>query len=65
VARSLFAYVKIAHLNTVTGLHEFAKLLVSDAAIGSSGFLIIKGLLPLTPEDRRTMQKRAKQTTAL
>lgn len=47
VARSLFVYLKGEHLGEVDGLAEFAKLLVSDAAVGPEGFLVMKGLLPL------------------
>lgn len=60
VARSLYVYVKRAHIGRAPGLHAFIRLLTSEAAIGESGFLIVKGLLPLNEDARQKMQFRAK-----
>ena len=59
VARSLFVYVKNAHLGKIPGLAEFVRFLASDAATGEDGFLIVKGLLPLDAADHAAMKKVA------
>ena len=60
VARSLYVYVKNAHLGKVAGLGEFARELTSDAATGADGYLVMKkGLLPLNDADHAAMKKVA------
>jgi phosphate transport system substrate-binding protein len=59
VSRSLFIYVKSAHVGKSPGLAEFAQFLVSDAAAGDDGFLSVKGLIPLPSEERKQMQMHA------
>jgi phosphate transport system substrate-binding protein len=60
VARSLFIYVKDAHVGTSPGLAEFSQFVTSDAASGEDGFLVIKGLIPLSAKDRKDMQARVR-----
>jgi phosphate transport system substrate-binding protein len=50
VSRSLFFYVKNAHVGVVPGIKEFVTEFVSDNATGEDGYLSAKGLIPL-PED--------------
>lgn len=57
IARSLFVYLKGEHAATVPGLGKFARLLVSDAAVGQEGFLIMKGLLPLPKAEHDQVKK--------
>jgi len=60
VARSLYVYVKNAHLDKVPGLGAFARELTSDAASGEDGYLVMKkGLLPLGDDDHVAMKKAA------
>ncbi len=59
VARSLFFYIKRAHLALVPGMSEFARFLLSDAASGEDGFLVLKGLIALPERERLAMQKKA------
>ncbi len=65
IARSLFTYVKLNHMDSVTGLHEFALLLTSRAAIGRDGFLVVKGLLPLQEAERERSAQIAEKHTAM
>ncbi|MGG7565232.1 PstS family phosphate ABC transporter substrate-binding protein [Rhodovulum sp. DZ06] len=51
VSRSLFFYIKKAHVGVVPGIMEFVSEFVSDAAAGEEGYLVDKGLIPL-PEDK-------------
>lgn len=65
VARSLYVYVKNGHADKVPGIREFARLLTSDSAVGESGFLILKGLLPAHPEEHQAIKKAAAELTPL
>lgn len=51
VSRSMYFYIKKAHVGVVPGITEYAAEFVSDAAIGPDGYLIDRGLIPL-PTDR-------------
>jgi phosphate transport system substrate-binding protein len=48
VSRPLFIYGKKQHLNLIAGMREFSKEIVSKNTIGSDGYLMQKGLIPLT-----------------
>lgn len=50
VSRSLFFYIKNAHVGVVPGLAEFAAEFMSPAAAGAEGYLVDKGLIPLPAE---------------
>lgn len=50
VSRSLFYYVKKQHVGVVPGIAEFAVEFSSEAAAGEEGYLIDKGLIPLSLE---------------
>ncbi len=52
VARSLFFYVKLAHLDQVPGLKEYVDLFLTEKMIGDAGYLMEEGLIPLPKEDR-------------
>ncbi|MFM7630383.1 MAG: substrate-binding domain-containing protein [Alphaproteobacteria bacterium] len=49
VSRSLFVYIKTAHLSVDHGMKDFATFLVSDDAVGELGVMVEKGLIPLPP----------------
>ena len=65
VARSLYVYVKLDHVGTIYGLKEFIQLLSSKAAIGHHGFLIVKGLLPLTEAEQEATERTARDLTPM
>ncbi len=50
VARPLFIYVKNAHRGVIPGLNEFLAEYVSDRAMGADGYLVERGLVPLSPQ---------------
>ena len=52
VSRSLFLYVKNAHVGVVPGIKEFVDEFTSEAAFGEDGYLAEKGLIPLPEVDR-------------
>lgn len=57
VSRSLFVYVKKAHVGVIPGLKEFVAEYVSDKAMGEDGYLAGKGLIPLPKPERSTIAK--------
>ena len=50
LARSLYIYVKIPHLDTTPGLAEFVEEFLSDASAARGGYLQDRGLIPLDAE---------------
>lgn len=52
VSRSLFFYVKKAHVGVIPGIEEFLAEFTSEDAWGEEGYLTDKGLIPLTEEER-------------
>jgi phosphate transport system permease protein len=52
VSRSLYFYVKNAHVGRVPGLKEYVAEFMSEAASGEGGYLAGKGLIPLSPAER-------------
>jgi phosphate transport system substrate-binding protein len=55
ISRPLFFYVKNAHRKAIPGLQGFLKEYVSDAAMGSNGYLHERGLVALTDAKRKEM----------
>lgn len=52
-SRSLYIYVKKAHVPLIPGLKEFLEEFTSERAWGKEGYLSDKGLIPLTVEERK------------
>ena len=50
VSRSLYFYIKNAHVGVVPGIQEYANEFLSPAAAGEEGYLVDKGLIPLPEE---------------
>ncbi len=50
VSRSLFYYIKKAHVGVIPGIQEYATEFASEAAAGEEGYLVDKGLIPLPSE---------------
>ncbi len=48
VSRPLFIYYKKEHLDLIPGMREFIKEIISIDTIGKDGYLMQKGLIPLT-----------------
>lgn len=51
VSRSLYVYIKKAHIGVVPGIKEFLAELISEDAFGEDGYLGDKGLIPLTEDE--------------
>lgn len=50
VSRSMYFYIKKAHVGVIPGIMEYVTEFISDDANGEEGYLVDKGLIPL-PED--------------
>lgn len=61
VARSLFVYVKNAHIATKPGLKPFLEELTSEDAIGEYGYLVDKGLISYQEDKRQDTRDRISQ----
>ena len=58
ISRSLYFYLKKAHVGKVPGLQEFVSEFTSENASGEEGYLSDKGLIPL-PDDARNDVKQS------
>ncbi len=52
VSRSLYFYVKKEHVAVIPGITEYVGEFTSEQAWGEDGYLVDKGLIPLTEEER-------------
>ena len=65
VSRSLYFYVKKAHVGVVPGIQEYVAEFMSEKAAGDEGYLTDKGLIPLPEADRKAMRESATGLTPL
>ncbi|OYX69991.1 MAG: phosphate ABC transporter substrate-binding protein [Brevundimonas sp. 32-68-21] len=56
LSRSLFIYVKKAHIGVIPGLQQYIQEFLSEGAAGKGGYLADRGLIPL-PEDQLVAQR--------
>jgi phosphate transport system substrate-binding protein len=59
VARSMYIYVKRAHIGVIPGLREFMAEFTKDGAFGPDGYLADHGLIALPTADRATQRNNA------
>lgn len=59
VSRSLYFYVKKAHVGVIPGMEEYLAEFTSDRSSGEDGYLLDKGLIPLPDEQRDMVRKQA------
>jgi len=65
VSRSLYFYVKSAHIGKIPGLREFIAEFTSETASGDEGYLSDRGLIPLPPADRQAVREASVKLTPL
>ncbi|MCD4653310.1 PstS family phosphate ABC transporter substrate-binding protein [bacterium] len=65
ISRSLFFYVKKAHLDVIPGMTEYLELFTSEKTWGDEGILSEKGLIPMSLEERKHYQEVVKTLTIL
>ena len=59
VSRSMYFYVKKAHVGVIPGIEEFVATFTDEDAWGPYGYLADKGLIPLPDADREAMRSQA------
>ena len=65
ISRSLFFYLKKAHVGRVPGLEEFVGEFTSDKASGEEGYLADRGLIPLPDDDRLAVRDSSQKLVPL
>mgnify|MGYP000612558439 FL=1 len=65
VSRSLFFYVKKAHIGVIPGIEEYLAEFTSEKAMGEYGYLAEKGMIPMTDEERANVLNTVKNLTPL
>ena len=58
IARSLYFYVKKEHIDLVPGITEFMKEFTEDDTWGEDGYLVDKGLIPMSENSRKEWAKK-------
>ena len=64
-SRSLFIYVKKAHVGVVPGIKELLAEYISDKAVGADGYLVKKGMIAMPKEDIEKSAKTVAELTAM
>ena len=65
VSRSMYFYVKNAHVGVVPGIKEYVAEFTADKAWGPEGYLADKGLIPLDDSERNKVRSSAVSLTTL
>ena len=65
ISRPLFFYVKNSHIKAIPGMKQYLREFTSEAAFGDEGYLVDKGLIPLSRKDRDAMRSRVEQAKKL
>ena len=65
ISRSIYFYVKNAHVGTIPGIKEFVAEFTSDKAWGPDGYLADKGLIALPDAARKAEAQSAKALTPM
>jgi phosphate transport system substrate-binding protein len=65
VSRSLYVYVKNAHVDSIPGIREYVAEFTSEKAIGDDGYLADRGLIPAPAEEREKYRADARNLTVL
>ena len=58
VSRSLYFYVKKAHIGSIPGIAEYVAEFTNESAIGDEGYLADRGLIP-APQESRSLARKA------
>ncbi len=65
VSRSLYFYVKKAHIGVIPGIEEYLAEFTGEAANGEEGYLADKGLIPMTGEEAAEWKAKVDNLTNL
>ena len=64
-SRSMFVYVKKAHVGRVAGMVDFLDEFTAERGWGEFGYLVDKGLIPLSVDERERWRRAALDMTPL
>jgi phosphate transport system substrate-binding protein len=65
ISRSLYFYVKAAHVGVVPGITEYMAEFTSEKAAGEEGYLADKGLIPLPRTERASVRDQSASLAGL
>ena len=65
ISRSIYFYVKNAHVGTIPGIKEYVTEFTSDKAWGPEGYLADKGLIALPDGERKKVAASARALTPM
>jgi len=65
VSRSMYVYIKKAHIGVIPGINEFLAEFAAEKAWGDEGYLADKGLIPMPKAERQAVSKTVKALTVL
>ena len=65
ISRSMFFYVKKAHVGVVPGIKEYVTEFTAEKAWGPDGYLAEKGLIPLPDAERKAVAASAQKFSPL
>lgn len=58
VSRSMFLYIKKAHVGVIPGIESFMTEYLSESAMGPYGYLAERGMIPMRDSERATVIER-------
>lgn len=62
ISRPLFVYFKKENLNLIPGMKEFVKEIISPDTLGNEGYLMQKGLIPLTDSELEKVSNKVSES---
>jgi len=65
ISRALYFYVKTDHIKLIPGIKEFISEFTSERAWGDDGYLIDKGMIPMSNEERSQFKAAAMEMTTV
>ena len=65
VARPLYFYVKLAHVDVIPGIREFLAEYTSEDSWGPGGYLEERGMIPMPENEREFFKKNAEEIIPL
>ena len=65
VSRSLYMYIKDAHIGVIAGMEEFLEELTDEDTWGEEGYLADRGLIPMPEEEQEIYQNNARSRVHL
>ncbi len=65
ISRPLYFYVKTAHIDLIPGIKEYIAEFTNDRAWGDEGYLVDKGMIPMSADERNEFKTGAMNLTTV